>query len=348
MDKSQFYSKNGDIFQMMKFLTAIFSKRDILFEFILRIFLNRKRSLMWTISLIYVLLIPYCDQPTRNIDDDYYLIFEDTDPSWSPDGRWIAYTHFSNDTTHPSGIYIVDTSGTEVIPLLRGCSNPDWSPDGDFIAFEFSRNVYIAQMDSTEKITQLTFNWHSFEPSVSPDGEWIAFNISVTNPGYDTSGLNVINKDGNNRRWIVGGCQHDYAPDGLKFTFARGVSVKPGISHAEIFISDINGGNITQLTDNGYDTGMRGYSSGVLDNTQPSWSPDGNFITWQHDWEVWIMNSDGSAQKKLTNGERPSWSPDSKKIVFSRYVNEYNALFIMDKNGNNVKQITNPNIYQKK
>lgn len=272
------------------------------------------------------------------------LLFEDTDPSWSPDGKWIAYTHFRRDTIGWDGIYIIDTSGTTLKPYIKGGRDPDWSPDGSYIAFVYSRNIYIASTDSTSEIIQLTNNGNSFEPSFSPDGNWIAFNISITTKN-DTSGINIIKVDRSCKYWAIAGVMNDWSTSG--FVYAKGVSVKPGYSHAEIFICDSEGRNIKRLTYNGNDTGMEGYSSGYLDNNWPSWSPDGKYIAWQHDWEVWIMNADGSNQKRLTDGERPSWSPDSKKIVFSRYVEDHNALYIMNCDGTNIEKITGHETYRK-
>jgi Ca2+-binding RTX toxin-like protein len=61
----------------------------------------------------------------------------------------------------------------------------------------------------------------------------------------------------------------------------------------------------------------------------PEWSPDGTKIVFMAqydypccgDWEVWVMNADGSGQTNLTNhpaGDTgPSWSPDGTEIIFA-------------------------------
>ena len=61
----------------------------------------------------------------------------------------------------------------------------------------------------------------------------------------------------------------------------------------------------------------------------PVWSPDGTRIAYCHSglrnpegklYTVWVMNADGSGQRKLTTGDArgydPAWSPDGTQIAF--------------------------------
>ena len=59
----------------------------------------------------------------------------------------------------------------------------------------------------------------------------------------------------------------------------------------------------------------------------PSWSPDEKKILFKgslrrNHSEIYVMNSDGSGRKKLTNNNRndkgASWSPEGKKILFDK------------------------------
>ncbi|MCF6314365.1 MAG: hypothetical protein L3J39_18095 [Verrucomicrobiales bacterium] len=61
------------------------------------------------------------------------------------------------------------------------------------------------------------------------------------------------------------------------------------------------------------------------DCRQPNWSPAGDLILYQKKerkrWDIWVMNADGSNQRKLTSGigskTDASFSPDGKWIVYS-------------------------------
>jgi len=67
-----------------------------------------------------------------------------------------------------------------------------------------------------------------------------------------------------------------------------------------MFVSDRDG-NVTRLTDNNADDWL------------PIWSPDGSKIAFMTNrdgnYEIYIMNSDGSGVTRITNNYAEDWDP---------------------------------------
>lgn len=82
-----------------------------------------------------------------------------TSPSWSPDGRWIAYE------TRVRGqfdIWLIDPLGEVTFPIVehaRSDEAPSWSPDSRKIAFSSARrgrdDIYVMDWNG-ENLMRLT------------------------------------------------------------------------------------------------------------------------------------------------------------------------------------------------
>ena len=61
-------------------------------------------------------------------------------------------------------------------------------------------------------------------------------------------------------------------------------------------------------------------------------------------WDIWIMNPDGSELKNITKNpsldSHPSWSPDGKNIVFYSDRDGNKNIYTISTDGTNIKQLT--------
>jgi Tol biopolymer transport system component len=172
-------------------------------------------------------------------------------PTWSPDGRRIAFTAFQG--AENRDVWIVDADGSGLhrlvkTPLFEG--EVDWSPAGGRLVFDsgsWVSDVYVARTDGGG-LRNLTpgGGWvGSGQPAWSPDGRRIAFGRP--------SGLWVTDADGGSPAQLTSrkGADGfpDWSPDGGRGAFVRKLDPKRE-SSAEIYVVDADGGGVTRLTHN--------------------------------------------------------------------------------------------------
>jgi Tol biopolymer transport system component len=86
------------------------------------------------------------------------------------------------------------------------------------------------------------------------------------------------------------------------------------IEDDELYFLNLEDGSLLRLTDN------------EVEDSGARLSPDGSKIVYSSftgtDWDLFVMDADGSNKRNLTNDDKvfnsfPAWSPDGNKIIFS-------------------------------
>jgi Tol biopolymer transport system component len=253
--------------------------------------------------------------------------------SSSPTGKIV----FSSDRSGNDEIYTMNANGSNVHQITYNSgpdTKPSWSPDGSKIAFESTRdgwdNIYTMNNDGTE-IVKLTNSHYDSFPVWSPDGNQIAFSSArETSPnGSRSSEVWVMNSDGTGQKRLTdlsAPCLSPaWSPDSTHIVY-----VCDAYKNSGIYIMDSDGSNPIKISSIG---------------NSPRWSPDGLKIVFEYNWDIYVMESDGTKQTRLTNDTienySPRWSPDGMRIIFTSWRDINHEIYIMDANGNNQTRITN-------
>ncbi|MHB9106289.1 MAG: TolB family protein [Armatimonadota bacterium] len=238
--------------------------------------------------------------------------------SISPDGSRIAFVSKITGLWH---VYTVNLDGSGLQQLTDNGRNnwrPSFSLDGSKLVFFSSigggnDEIYVMNADGTGQ-TRLTDNpAMDVLPVFTPDGEKIVF-CSSRSGIYQ---LYDMDPDGSDQRQITDDADmalyFDISPNGSRIAATcGGVFVSPGsggmyayIDGGRIATIDMNGGDLRVLTDTN------------SDNDKPVYNPAGNKIAFSSNrdgqWEIYVMNADGSGQTCLTNHSAsdtfPAWGP---------------------------------------
>lgn len=240
-------------------------------------------------------------------------------PSWSPDGRYVAYSQYSYHIKKKMRnvdlfVYDFKTDRHNLLHSSKGTSSTlSFYPNMRAGVFRLSPNngssdLYKINLQDgvKEALTNGPRGAANYEPAVSPDGQTIAFSS-------DRGGRPMIYRmpvDGGpaTRMTFAGyyNASPAWSPDGKKIAFASAVN-----KHFEIFVMDSDGKNLQRLTSSKYSNGN------PADSEDPSFSPDGRFVMFRSNRtgtsQIYVVSLDGKNEYRITydnhNYERPQWSP---------------------------------------
>lgn len=257
--------------------------------------------------------------------------------AWSPDGRTIAVAWPGLPTYRRHGIYLINTADWTTDTLLIAqndystpfFSSPTWSPTGEWLAFAASAQIYkIKANGDSLTLTQLTNTSRQWFCDWADSDTLIAYRISLG----DSSGIWIMDSDGNNKRLLVRHGSHIDFTLGDSILFIEYVPSNQKYAHI-VLINPVD-----SLCREVY-RWEQGKPYHFYD--QPKVSPDGQSIVLAIEWNIWTMTIEGKNLRQLTTdrGRYPNWSPDGSKIIYCKPSMEGGTLWIMNADGSEKTQV---------
>ena len=266
-----------------------------------------------------------------------------TNPKWSPDGNWIAFT--SNRKDNKNNLYLLSLNGGEAEPLTdvkSAVTNFAWSPDGRSIAFTMT-DPKSEEEDKNDKAKN--------------DFHWVDENLKMSRLYVLT-----IQKDANGKReprkLTTGNYnvdEFDWSPDSSRIAFSHSKTpVANDWTTSDVSIIEVATAKVAVLANT------------PAAESSPLYAPDGNSIAilvsdnpprWAQTGVIQVFatnatNASNIAQPKsliASYDGQPSiagWSADGRRIYFSEAKGTATQIYALDVAANRIEEIkTSPAVY---
>lgn len=233
----------------------------------------------------------------------------DEEPTWSPDGRRIAFSSTRGQKNNLD-IFVMDADGGNVTRLTEHPATeqePVWAHDGQSLFFSGERDgrgeIYRVWL-ADKRVERITSGIHrSIMPATSPDGKYLAY-AAQTIMSFQIHLLDLTT--GTSQQITSGGgaCRPSFSPDSKELAFVR-IAQEP--SRLEAIREQ--GGRIL-------------FEDKKLWSYYPDYSPDGKWLAFSlspehhegEDWDLAVMDANKPGPfTRVTAGRGndrvPEWRP---------------------------------------
>lgn len=256
-------------------------------------------------------------------------------PSWSPDGKRIAFAM-------DGSIWTVEVGSGVARELIYSpkeyLSMPEYSPDGKYLAYTAdddakSINLRLLNLATGQSVDLTTGPHVNHEPAWSADGRRLAYVSTAPNGYFNVYVMDVV--DGKPGKPVQITTDNSFGRDRLYFG-AVDVHISPAWSP--------DGKELLLVSNRGIPLGSGGiwrvpvepnvmatprarliHKEETLYRTRPQWSPDGKRMIYASHLggqyaELFVLPTVGGEPYKMTFGEHdhflPRWSPDGEWIAY--------------------------------
>jgi dipeptidyl aminopeptidase/acylaminoacyl peptidase len=257
-----------------------------------------------------------------------------SNPQWSPDGKWIAFTS-SRDSKN--NLYVLPVGGGEaekITEVKTSVGNYEWSHDGKMIAF----TMIDAADTKEEKDKKAKDDWYYMDEEVKQNRLFVLWlNKKDTAGKYVQKKLTKENYNVN---------AFDWSPDGKSIAYSHGKTPEVNDNvYSDISLIDVESGSIKSIANTG------------AGESNPLFSPDGKMIAYYSstdpvDWsgarhaKIYSLAEGKSWRLKATPDENGgigasgifAWTPDGKNLLWAEANKTLNSIYVLSADGKSITE----------